>query len=64
MLLHKFTRKETIDQNVLTQEDKQTHADGEDGAGAEGSQTVTSDLAQLTALTPEALLTPTPEVVC
>lgn len=47
----------------LTEEDEQTHADGQDGAGAEGGQPVTFDLPQLAALTPEALLTPAPEAV-
>lgn len=47
----------------LTKEDEQTHADGQDGAGAEGSHLVTFDLSQLTALTPEPLLTPAPVAV-
>lgn len=47
----------------LTEEDEQTHADGQDGAGAEGGQPVTFDLPQLAALTPEPLLTPAPVAV-
>lgn len=48
---------------ILTKEDEQAHADCQDGAGAEGGQPVTFDLPQLTALTPEALLTPAPVAV-
>lgn len=40
---------------ALTKEDQQAHADGQDGAGAEGGQPLTFDLAQLTAPTPEAV---------
>lgn len=40
---------------ALTKEDQQTHADGQDGARAEGGQPLTFDLAQLTAPTPQAV---------
>jgi len=39
----------------LTEEDEQTHADGEDGAGAEGGEAVTFDRSQLAALPPESV---------
>lgn len=48
---------------ALTKEDQQTHADGQDGAGAEGGQPLTFDLAQLTAPTPEAVGTAAAEAV-
>ena len=41
--------------SVLTEEDQQTHADGEDGAGAEGGQALGLHLAHLAALAPEAV---------
>lgn len=39
--------------SLLTEEDEETHTDCQDGAGTEGGQSVTFDLPQLTALTPE-----------
>lgn len=48
---------------ALTEEDEQTHADGQDGAGAQGRQPVTFDLPQLAALTPETLLTSAPVAI-
>lgn len=48
---------------ALTKEDQQTHADGQDGAGAEGGQPLTFDLAQLAAPTPEAIGTAAAEAV-
>jgi len=48
---------------ALTDEDEQTHTNGEDGAGTESSQPVTFDLPQLTVLTPKTLLTPAPVAV-
>lgn len=48
---------------ALTKEDQQAHADGQDGAGAEGSQSLTFDLAHLTAPTPEAVSTAAVEAV-
>lgn len=43
--------------SALTDKDKQAHADGQDGAGTERGHPLTFDLPQLTAVTPEALLT-------
>lgn len=43
--------------SVFTKEDEQTHADGEDGAGAECSQAQSFNLSQFTPLAPEALRT-------
>lgn len=37
---------------TLTKEDQKAHADGQDGAGAEGGQALTFHLAQLTTPTP------------
>lgn len=48
---------------ALTEEDEQTHADGQDGAGAQSGQPVTFDLPQLAALTPETLLTSAPVAI-
>lgn len=48
---------------ALTEEDEQTHADGQDGAGAQSGQPVTFDLPQLAALTPETLLTLAPVAI-
>ena len=59
----KFSEVDKIINNSLTEEDEQTHADGEDGARAEGGQPVTFDLSQLAALTPEPVLTPAPVAV-
>lgn len=49
--------------SALTNEEQQTHADGEDRAGTEGGQSLTFDLSQLAALTLEALLAPAPVTV-
>ena len=44
----------SVESNVfLTKKHQQTHADGQDGAGAEGGQEVTFHLPDLTVLTPE-----------
>lgn len=48
---------------ALTEEDEQTHADGQNGAGAQSGQPVTFDLPQLAALTPETLLTSAPVAI-
>lgn len=40
---------------VITEEDEQTHADGQDGAGAQGGQAERLHLADLTQLAPEAI---------
>lgn len=47
----------------LTKEDKQTHADGQDGARTQGRQMLTSDLTQFTTLTFEPIVTPAAETV-